>query len=137
MYPSFVLATTAGRPRALAGAPAPSAPAAGIQISRETLAWLLGRVADGAPGRRGLGQFRASDIVGPVVEKLMDALTPRLMGVVAKASEAAEPMIRTVVREELAPKVGMWAGFALLAAGLFSGIIGAYFASRSAGVRSS
>jgi hypothetical protein len=31
----------------------------------------------------------------------------------------------------------MWAGFALLAAGLFSGIIGAYFASRSAGVRSS
>lgn len=135
MYPSFVLASA--RPPARAGAPGPSARTDGVPVSGETLAWLLARATEAMPARRSLGQFRAGDIVGPVVDRLIADLTPRLSSIVAKASEAAEPTIRTVVREELAPKIGMWAGFALLTAGLFSGIIGAFFASRAAGVRQS
>ena len=101
-------------------------------LGRDEAAWLVARAAEGQARRLGLGQGIFDQVSsGRIVDTLIRELTPRLSSLVAEISQAAEPTIRTVVREELAPKVGMYAAVGLLTAGVISGIVGAYFASRS------
>lgn len=112
--------------------PAPAVRQPGVMLGRAEAAWLVGRALEGQARRLGLGQGIFDQVsTGRIVDALIRDLTPRLSSLVADISQAAEPTIRTVVREELAPKVGLYAGLALLTAGVISGIVGAYFASRS------
>lgn len=68
----------------------------------------------------GLGQDSA--IAKLVADQLVPALTPALKDIVAKAAEAAEPTIRTVVREEVMPKAGLYLLLGFAAAGLVGAI---------------
>lgn len=128
LYPTWLLRRPAAGSVPARGHAAP----ASVSLSRADAAWLIGRAVDGQARRLGLGAGVFDQInTGPIIDALIRDLTPRLSSLVSDLSQAAEPTIRTVVREELAPKVGLYAGIALLTAGVFSGIVGAYFASRS------
>lgn len=128
MYPTWVVRTPTTAAARAAWAP-PLASRTAL-VDRAQLARVLAAVVDPRGRRPGLGQRWWESASGPVVDALIKELGPRLSALVADISQAAEPTIRTVVREELAPKVGLYAGMALLTAGVLSGIVGAYFASR-------
>jgi hypothetical protein len=69
-------------------------------------------------------------IVTPLVAKVTDALMPKMKEIVAEASMAAEPTIRTVIREDVMPKVGMYAVLGLAAAAAVGAFVGALVARR-------
>lgn len=69
-------------------------------------------------------------LVGPLAEKIYKALEPRVTDIVSRASQAAEPTIRAVVREEILPRVGLVTVIGLAAMGAVAAAIGSYFATR-------
>lgn len=75
----------------------------------------------------GIGQ---QDVVATITGRLVDQMLPKLKEIVARASEAAEPTIRTVVREEIVPKVGLSVVLGLAAMGAIAAAIGSYFATK-------
>lgn len=80
---------------------------------------------------QGLGQadpFAA--VVTPVADRIFNALLPRMKEVVAKASEAAEPTIRKVIKEEVLPKFGLAVVLGLVGGAVAAAAIGSYFATR-------
>src|SRR3990167_890069 len=80
-----------------------------------------------------LGQTDSSlnAIVKAVVDNVMAAAMPTLKDIVAKSAEAAEPTIRTVVREEVMPKVTLGVVAGMLGVGGIAALIGSFFASRT------
>lgn len=69
-------------------------------------------------------------IVGPVADKLMAALLPRMQELVSNASKGAEPMIRRVVQEDVLPKFGTATLIGMVAGGVAAAFVGAWFATR-------
>lgn len=96
-----------------------------VLVDRAALAGLIRQAEER------LGQL---DLVGSGAAQLADRvlreLTPRLKSLLAEGATALEPMVRQVVKDELAPKLALAAGAAIFFAGLLSGVIGAGFASR-------
>jgi len=108
----------------LGAAGAAPAPRAKVSVHRRELAAMLGKVT-------GLGADLLTASATQIAERVFNALLPQLKTIVADAAEAAEPTIRTVVREELAPKVALGMGTAMFFSAALSGIVGAWFASRA------
>jgi hypothetical protein len=69
------------------------------------------------------------DAIAGTTDRIVAALLPKLMPIVKQAAEAAEPTIRTVVREEVIPQAGVWAVAGLAAAAAVGAIVG-YLVSR-------
>ena len=124
MYPSF--AYSSSPPRGLSGA---RALAGAVAVDREALRWVLGRVARDEAARRGLG-VSFDSVVDPIVDGLIRKLGPTVGDWAQRLAAEAEPKVRQIAREEIAPRLGMYAAFAMLGAGIFSGLVGAFFASR-------
>jgi hypothetical protein len=129
MYPSFVLAS----------APKPAHPAAAVPrlaqataVDRAALGWLLGRVLEEQRRRRGLG-VSFNSVVDPIIDGLIARLGPTVGDWAQKFADQAEPKVREIAREEIAPRLGMYAALAMLGAGMFAGVVGAFFASRGYG----
>jgi len=78
----------------------------------------------------GLGVDPLEAIVGRAADRIFNALLPKMKEIVAQASQAAEPTIRTVIREEVLPKFGLAAVLGLAAMGAISAAIGSWFATR-------
>ncbi len=79
----------------------------------------------------GLGQgdpFAA--VVQPVADRIFNALLPRMKDIVARASEAAEPTIRKVIKEEVVPAIGLITILGLVAGAVAASAIGSYFATK-------
>ncbi len=68
--------------------------------------------------------------LGPVTDQITAALLPKMKEIVAKASEAAEPTIRTVIREDVMPTLGLIVVLGLAAGAVAASAIGSYFATR-------
>jgi hypothetical protein len=124
MYPSFAYATALRR--GLSGSPRGTQ---GPAVDREALSWVLGRVLEGQAPRRGLG-VSFDSVVDPIVDGLIRKLGPTVGDWAQRLAIEAEPKVRQIAREEIAPRVGMYAAAAMLGAGIFSGLVGAFFASR-------
>lgn len=69
-------------------------------------------------------------IVGPIVEQMMAQIMPKMNVLVANASEAAEPVIRRVVVEEVLPKFGGAVVLGLALGAVAAAAIGSHYASR-------
>ena len=65
-----------------------------------------------------------------IAQKVFDALEPKLADIVKQAAEAAEPTMRTVAREEIAPQVALALGGSVLLGAILAGLVGSWFASR-------
>jgi hypothetical protein len=78
----------------------------------------------------GMGQDALTFAVQGVADKIVAALLPRLKPIVKAAAEAAEPTIRTVIREEVMPKVAAYGGIGLLGVAALAAVIGAAMARR-------
>ena len=110
------------------------------RIAREDLAGLLRTAEERAGGRFGVREqigVTLPDVLtgstSQIVDRLLAELRPGLSSIVASAAQAAEPTIRTVVQEELAPKLALALGVSTVLAAIISGFIGAWFASRGRG----
>jgi len=71
------------------------------------------------------------DAVSKTADRIVDALLPRLTPLVEKAALASEPMIRTVLREEVVPQVGTWLVVGMAAVAAVSAAIGVAMAKRA------
>jgi len=71
------------------------------------------------------------DAVSGVSDKIVAALLPKLTPIVQNAAMAAEPTIRTVVREEVVPQLGTWLVVGLAAVAAVSAGIGVAMAKRA------
>jgi hypothetical protein len=100
-------------------------PESSVLVDRAQLLGLVRRAEEH------LGQL---DLVGSSAAQLADRvlreLTPKLKALLAEGATVLEPMIRTSLKEEIAPKLALAAGTALFFAGVISGLVGAGFASR-------
>ena len=76
----------------------------------------------------GLGQFdplgQLTELGKELANDIVISLQPKLMEIVKDASKTAEPMIRTVVREEVLPKVGLFTVSGMLMVGITAAFIG-------------
>ena len=61
-----------------------------------------------------------TDLGKDVANDIIVYLQPKLMEIVKDASKTAEPMIRTVVREEVLPKVGLFTVSGMVMVGIES-----------------
>lgn len=97
-----------------------------ILVDRQQLLGLV-RMAEARMGQ-------IPDLLGgsaaQLAERILRELTPQLKSLLAEGAVVLEPMVRTVVKEELAPKLALASGGALALAGIISGIVGASYASR-------
>lgn len=69
-------------------------------------------------------------MVGALTKKVLDGMVPELKATVLKASEAAEPTIRKVVREDVVPAVGAYVIAGMAAVAVVSSLIGGAMARR-------
>lgn len=58
-----------------------------------------------------------------IADRIVNAMLPSLTPIVKKAAEASEPTIRTVIREEVMPKVGLYTVLGLGVVALVSTVI--------------
>lgn len=72
----------------------------------------------------GMGDDSIEVMARAIADKIVNAMLPSLTPIVQKASEAAEPTIRTVIREEVMPKVGMYSVVGLAAVAAVAALIG-------------
>lgn len=70
------------------------------------------------------------DAIGATTDKIVAALLPKLTPIVADAAKAAEPTIRTVVREEVIPQAGTWLIVGLGVAAIIGGVVGVTMSRR-------
>ena len=76
----------------------------------------------------GLGQGGA--LYDSLAKEIVKVIEPSVMSIVKKSAVAAEPTIRTVIREEVMPKVGMYAVLGIVLVGVSAAFIGSYMATR-------
>ena len=75
----------------------------------------------------GLGQGGIDVAVQAVAGRIFDALLPQMKDIVARASVAAEPTVRSVVQKDVVP----WVVLSVLAVGAGAAAIGSYMATRT------
>jgi|FLYN01.1.fsa_nt_gi ABC-type iron transport system FetAB permease component len=75
-----------------------------------------------------MDQYEA--ILAPIADRLYRELEPKVKDIVSRASQAAEPTIRAVIREEVIPKVALFSVVGMIAMGAVASAIGSYFATR-------
>lgn len=85
--------------------------------------------------RNGMGQeldpfAPLTDLGKDVAQDIIVYLQPKLMEIVKDASKTAEPMVRTVVREEVLPKVGLFTVSGMVMVGITAAFIGIWFSQR-------
>lgn len=70
------------------------------------------------------------DAIGATTDRIVAALLPKLTPIVAESAKAAEPTIRTVVREEVIPQAGTWLVVGLGVAAVIGGVVGVVMSRR-------
>jgi hypothetical protein len=78
----------------------------------------------------GMGQSALEATVSNIADRIVDAVLPRLTPIVQQAAEAAEPTIRTVVKEEVVPQMAIYGLGGIALVGLIGAAVGSWFASR-------
>lgn len=71
------------------------------------------------------------DAVSGVSDKIVAALLPKLTPIVEQAAQASEPMIRTVLQEDVVPQVGTWVVVGMAAVAAVSAFVGVTMAKRA------
>jgi hypothetical protein len=70
------------------------------------------------------------EAIAGTTDRIVAALLPKLVPIVEKAAQAAEPTIRTVVREEVIPQAGTWLVVGLGVAAVIGGVVGVMMSRR-------
>ena len=92
------------------------------EVTRRGMGWHRRRSA-------GMGQDALTIAVRGVADKIVAAILPRLTPIVKAAAEAAEPTIRTALREEVVPKMAAYGAGSIIAVGIFAAVIGSLVAT--------
>ena len=77
--------------------------------------------------QQGMGQGAFSEAVA---NQLVQVIKPSVMKIVSEAATAAEPTIRTVIREEVMPKIALFSISGIVLVGVLGALVGSYFATR-------